>query len=405
MGHQSKVCEVCEMPHESKTHHKNWSRRTLDPLLTLAASWLGHREQDKSHVCPLPTSHQDTSLELQMVLYRVLAGTKTKMHLSPWLKRPKNKNHNACPSAPGCYQKLHTRSYFSMLVMRLYHKTNQRRSLYLSGAGEGLSAGLEFLHARHKHFFWSVMGQACLSLTLQSSDSQEPQNVWGLDFGHDSHTVCRGACGHVIQVLGWILLPQLGSPCTSLPCDWCCGREPASKLNVICTGAADLLNSQVKSLRTRGARFHFIWGLAGVRPQDTVSSVWKRWCRSSAIHWFGSGGRETLWNGVQQTGTHQYLLYGCGIGCATILPYLEDLWNPNQHAILRLKEFSIQRNIIDKLLQRRRKRLRWWPSTPFAWIAWWLLDSHSQYTEKVYKTDNGLSMEEQSTILTWVLFW
>lgn len=294
MGHQSKVCEVCEMPHESKTHHKNWSRRTLDPLLTLAASWLGHREQDKSHVCPLPTSHQDTSLELQMVLYRVLAGTKTKMHLSPWLKRPKNKNHNACSSAPGCYQKLHTRSYFSMLVMRPYHKTNQRRSLYLSGAGEGLSAGLEFLHARlHKLFFWSVMGQACLSLTLQSSDSQEPQNAWGLDFGHDSHTVCRGACGHVTQGLGWILLPQFGSPCTSLPCDWRCGREPASELNVICTGAADLLNSQVKSLRTWGARFHFIWGLAGVRPQDTVSSVWKRRCRSSAIHWFGSGGRET----------------------------------------------------------------------------------------------------------------
>lgn len=67
---------ACELSHESKTHHKNWSRRTLDPLVTPATLWLGQREQEKSQGCPLPTSHQDTNLELQMLLYRLLAETK-----------------------------------------------------------------------------------------------------------------------------------------------------------------------------------------------------------------------------------------------------------------------------------------------------------------------------------------
>lgn len=105
------------MSHESETHHKNWSRRTLDPLLTLAASWLGHREQDKSHVCPLLMSHQDTNLELQMVLYRLLPGTKTKMYLSPWLKTPKEEKSWCLTLSPGCYQRLHRRSYFCTPVV------------------------------------------------------------------------------------------------------------------------------------------------------------------------------------------------------------------------------------------------------------------------------------------------
>lgn len=55
---------------------------------------------------------------------------------------------------------------------------------------------------------------------------------------------------------------------------------------------------------------------------------------------------------------HHYLHYGGGIGSAAILLHLQHLGHPNQDAILGLKGFSIQRNIIGKLLQSRREQLR-----------------------------------------------
>lgn len=53
--------------------------------------------------------------------------------------------------------------------------------------------------------------------------------------------------------------------------------------------------------------------------------MWKRQVRLSAIHQFGSADGETLLKGGQLHGNHHYLLYGGGIGSATILLYLEDL--------------------------------------------------------------------------------
>lgn len=127
----------------------------------------------------------------------------------------------------------------------------------------------------------------------------------------------------------------------------------AQELQICC-----IRSTESEARRCQVSRMsHFTWRSSGVRPQATVSSTWKRQGRLSPIHQFGSASGETLWNGGQLLGNHHYLLYGGGIGSATILLYLEDLWNPNQHAILCLKKFSIQRNIIDKLLQRRRK----WP--------------------------------------------
>lgn len=56
----------------------------------------------------------------------------------------------------------------------------------------------------------------------------------------------------------------------------------------------------------------------------------------------------------QLLGHHHYLQYGGGIGSAAILLDLEHLGHPDQDAIPRLKGLSIQRNVIDKLLQSRR---------------------------------------------------
>lgn len=60
----------------------------------------------------------------------------------------------------------------------------------------------------------------------------------------------------------------------------------------------------------------------------------------------------------QLLGYHHYLHYGGGIGSAAILLHLQHLGHPDQDAIPRLEGLSIQRNIIDKLLQSRRKQLR-----------------------------------------------
>lgn len=60
----------------------------------------------------------------------------------------------------------------------------------------------------------------------------------------------------------------------------------------------------------------------------------------------------------QLLGHPHYLHYGGGIGSAAILLDLEHLGHPEQDAIPCLKGFSIQRNVIDKLLQSRRQQLR-----------------------------------------------
>lgn len=170
---------VCETSHEWKTHHKNWSRRTLDPLLALATSWLGYREQDKSYMCPLPTSHQDTNREFQMELYLLLLGTKTKIFVFVWLKSPKEEK--------SWYMILTSwlLSVFTQGLISAPKRLTATPFLHL-WAGVGLSVGLEFLHAGLQIlFFWSATRLAYLTLTLQSSDVQELHNTCRLDFGHD----------------------------------------------------------------------------------------------------------------------------------------------------------------------------------------------------------------------------
>lgn len=169
----------------------------------------------------------------------------------------------------------------------------------------------------------------------------------------------RGACGHAMQDLGWILLPQLRiweslhQPALRLA-PW---ERPSKWLHMICRSAALEVESEARRCQI-STMPHFTWGSSGVRPQAAVSFVWTKQVRLSAVHQFGSADGETLLKRGQLLGNHHYLLYGGSIGSATILLYLEDLWDPDQHAILRLKKSSIQRNIIDKLLQRRRKQLR-----------------------------------------------
>lgn len=163
-------------------------------------------------LCPCSTKTPG----LQMVLYRLLAGTK--MLSSPWLKTLKE-------------EKSQCRSPCSWLLSKAPHKVlflhsgnetvplNKAEKIIHHPPPDPLSWGRTVCNLRFPH---AVLPD----LTLQSSDGQKPQDRRRLDFGRDSHAFCRGTCS-------------------------------------------------------------------------------------------------------QRTGNHHYPLYSGGIGSATILLYLEDLWNPD----------------------------------------------------------------------------
>lgn len=207
---------------------------------------------------PLPTSHQDTNLELQMVLYRLLAGTKTKMYLSPWLKTPK-KEKSWCMTlrswtlSKASHKGLFLHSSGVHKVFFLHSRdctTNQtRRDL-----GFDLRWGRAFCRPgvpSHKaaNTFFLICNKAG---TPQSDPAtfRWPRATrymraglwpWLPDrlqhfLGELVVTPCKNWAGFSSN--SWVS----GSPCTSLPHGWHCERAPARELNMICTEAADLLH-------------------------------------------------------------------------------------------------------------------------------------------------------------------
>lgn len=218
----------------------------------------------------------------------------------------------------------------------------------------GIFVALGLLHTRLQILFFLICSRQFSGLIAMS---HKVHASW--TSGHDSQAnqgaFSKGACGHGMQKLGWIFLPQLKI--------WKSLHWPASWLALwgrLSKGTEhDLHKNCIRYTESQGRRSqittmsHFMRHICGY-----TTSYWSHpWGQPRKVLcypsiWLSSWRNPVKW--CQLLGHHHYLQYGGGIGSAAVLLDLEHLGYPNQDAIPRLKGLSIQRNFIDKLLQSRR---------------------------------------------------